>query len=127
MTRLFLPQNTLEEWAIDDKADLKEGQLVLASEQASFPVVPAVHFTQIVSGNDEQQLVGKVKTESQLQALGAEQMADSVVMGEIAYEVVPGYVAEVPSAAPAKSAKSQVKGASPETDLLAAFLLNKLS
>lgn len=127
MTRLFLPQTTLEEWAIEDKADLKDGRLVLSEEQASFPVVPAVHVKTLVMGEDAQKLVGKVKTEAQLQALGAEQLADSMVLGDDAYEVDPGYVAELPALAPAAAKPAAAKPPSPDADLLAAFLLNKLS
>ncbi|MBJ6763307.1 hypothetical protein JGU66_21265 [Myxococcaceae bacterium JPH2] len=121
VTKLFLSQTQLEEWALDDKADLREGKLVVAAEGGgAWPVVPAVHFVQLVSGDDIHRLVARVKTEEQLAKLGAEQMADSVLVGETAYEVVPGYVAEV--TAPAADPKKP----SSETDLLAAFILNKM-
>ncbi|WP_224245840.1 hypothetical protein [Hyalangium gracile] len=120
--KLFLPQTQLEEWALGDQADLKDGKLVVMAEGGgSYPTVPAVHFVQIVSGEDTHKLVAKVKTESQLASLGAEQMADSVIVGESAYEVVPGYVTEVPTAP-----RSSDKKPSNETDLLAAFILNKM-
>jgi hypothetical protein len=118
VTRLFLSQAQLEEWALADKADIQDDHLVLTGQSTRVPVVPAVHFVALVSGADEQGLVAKVKTEPQLQRLGAEQMADSVLLGEAAYEVVPGYVAEVAGPGPGKAV--------PETDLLAAFLLNKM-
>ena len=122
MAKLFLSQTKLEEWALEDKADLREGKLTIPSENASFTVVPAVHFLKVVTGNDEKKLVAKVKTQEYLQQLGAEEMADSVILGETAYEVAPGYLAEVPVGKPAQEkAKSN-----PEADLLAAFLLNKL-
>lgn len=122
MTKLFLPQAQLEEWALEDKADLRDGRLVVMQEGgASYPVVPAVHFLQLVSGEDSHKLVARVKTEAQLQSLGAEQMADSVLIGDTAYEVVPGYVTEV-----AASASPADKKQSSEADLLAAFLLNKM-
>jgi hypothetical protein len=122
--RLFLPQAQLEEWALEDKADVKDGQLVVTGEQGVYPVTPAVHILAVVSGEDSQGLVTKVKTEDQLRTLGAEQMADSVLLGETAYEVVPGYLAEVsvsPSDAPSEDGTP-----GSETDLLAAFLLNKM-
>lgn len=122
MTKLFLPQAQLEEWALEDKADLRDGRLVVMAEGgASYPVIPAVHFLQLVSGEDTHKLVARVKTEPQLQGLEAEQMADSVLIGDSAYEVVPGYVTEVvPPARPAAGKPSS------EADLLAAFLLNKM-
>lgn len=121
--RLFLPQAQLEEWALEDKADVKDGVLVVTGEEGVYPVTPAVHIVQLVTGEDDNDLVARVKTEAQLQALGAEQMADSVLLGDTAYEVVPGYVAEVPSPSDAGSADGKPGS---EADLLAAFLLNKM-
>lgn len=122
--RLFLPQTQLEEWALEDKADVKDGVLVVTGEEGVYPVTPAVHIVQLVTGEDANGLVSKVKTEAQLEALGAEQMADSVLLGDTAYEVVPGYVAEV-SLSPSDAASADGKTGS-EADLLAAFLLNKM-
>jgi hypothetical protein len=120
--KLFLPQTQLEEWALADKADVRDGRLVVMEEGgASYPVTPAVHFLQVVSGEDAHGLVARVKTEPQLQSLGAEQMADSVLIGDAAYEVVPGYVTEVSVAASPGDSKP-----SSDSDLLAAFLLNKM-
>ena len=122
--KLFLPQAQLEEWALEDKADVKDGVLVVTGEEGVYPVTPAVHIVQLVTGEDANDLVAKVKTEAQLQALGAEQMADSVLLGDTAYEVVPGYVAEVPLS-PSDAGSGDGKPGS-EADLLAAFLLNKM-
>ena len=71
MMRLFLPQAQLEEWALEDKADVKDGVLVVTGEEGVYPVTPAVHIVQLVTGEDSNSLVTKVKTEAQLQALGA--------------------------------------------------------
>src|SRR5215475_10773605 len=114
--KLFLPQSTLEEWAGSDQADVRDQALVLSGETAKFPVEPAVHMKALVSGPDEHQLLKKVKTEAQLAELGAERLADSVVAGDTAYDVVSGYLVQVPDQAPAPT----------ETALLADYLLNKL-
>lgn len=126
--KLFLPQRTLEHWSTENKADLQEGKLVVAETKQSHATTPAVHFTKLVSGNDDNGLVGKVKTMAQLDALNAEHMMDSVLLGETAYEVVPGYVTDVPMPAPAAGAPKgdKKKQTSPEADLLAAFILDKL-
>ena len=123
MAKLFLPQATLEEWALEDKADVRDGKLSIPGENASFPVTAAVHFVKLVSGADERKWVSKVKSLEHLQSVGGEHLADSVILGETAYEVGPGYLTEVPMPA-AKGAPE--KKANPEADLLAAFLLNKL-
>ena len=85
--KLFLPQTQLEEWALEDKADIKDGVLLVTGEEGVYPVTPAVHVLQLVTGEDTNGLVTKVKTEEQLKSLGAEQMADSVLLGDTAYEV----------------------------------------
>lgn len=125
--KLFLPQKTLEEWSSGEKADLQDGKLVVAETKASHAVTPAVHFVKLVSGIDQGQLVGRVKTMSQLDQLGCEHMMDSVILGEAAYEVTPGYIAEVQAPAPpAGKGDGKKKATSPEADLLAAFILDKL-
>jgi len=116
--KLFLSQQMLEEWAASDKADVHDNGLLLAGQPVRYPVVPAVHVTDLVSGPDDLRLLRKVKTDAQLQAMGAERLADSVVAGETAYDVVTGYVVQVPDDAPAEPAET--------TELLAEFLLDKL-
>lgn len=124
--KLFLTQKTLEDWATTDKADLADGKLVVKESKSAHPVTPAVHFQKVVSGEDVQGLLGRVKTSTQLQALSAEQLGDSCIVGETAYEVAEGYVADVqvPAAPPKPDPKK--KSSSPEADLLAAFILDKL-
>lgn len=105
-----------------EKADLRDGKLVVAETQAHYMVTPACHVRKLVTGADDAKLLSKVKTEDQLKALGAEQLADSLLLGETAYEVTPGYIAEVPLTA----GKPADKKTHPESDMLAAFLLDKL-
>ena len=124
--KLFLPQKTLEHWSTENRADLQEGKLVVAETKQSHPLTPAVHFTKLASGNDDNSLVGKVKTMSQLDALSAEHMMDSVLLGETAYEVVPGYVTDVVAPAVPAGKDGKKKSTSPEADLLAAFIFDKL-
>ncbi len=124
--KLFLPQKTLEHWSTENKADLQEGKLVVAETKQSHALIPAVHFTKLASGNDDNSLVGKVKTMTQLDALSAEHMMDSVLLGETAYEVVPGYVTDIVAPAAAAGKDGKKKSTSPEADLLAAFILDKL-
>ena len=119
--KLFLPQAQLEEWALDDKADIQDEHLLVRADDARFPVVPAVHFLKLVEGEDSASLVGKVKTQAQLEGLGADHMAESVVLGDTAYEVASGYVATVPTPAGPGGGKPAT-----ETELLAAFFLNKV-
>ncbi len=122
--KLFLPEKTLEEWSISEKADLVDGKLVVKETNSSHPIIPAVAFSKMITGDDTHSLVGRVKTSTQLAALGAEHLQDSVILGDTAYEVVPGYVADVVVAVAKPEGKK--KATSPEADLLAAFILDKL-
>ena len=119
--RLFLSQATLEEWALADKADVQDHHLVMHGESVRLPVEDAVHIARLVTGQDEQNLLHKVKTPKQLEALGAEQLSDSVLVGESAYDGVAGYLVALPDADFAAAARP-----GQETDLLAQFLLDKL-
>jgi hypothetical protein len=111
---------TLEKWAVDGKADIREDALWVVSSNTRYPLQPAVHVQTLVSGTDEKSLVSKVKTRAQMDALGAEQVMDSVLVGEAAYQVLAGYLADVPLA-------DYVHKTDGEAELLAAFLLGKLS
>ncbi len=119
--KVFLPQVTLEEWVVDDKADVCEGTLVFSGQSAAFPVTPAVHFEAVLSGDDAAFLLLKVKTEEQVVALGGELMRDSVLLGETAYQVAPGYVTLLPDPRAVTGGDG-----TPASELLAAFLLDKL-
>jgi hypothetical protein len=115
--KLFLPQSLLEEWALAEKADLRDSALFVPAEDKAYPMEGAVHFRSLASGEDEKKLLSKVKTHVQLTELAGEHMMGSVLLGDTAYEVDDGYLVTVPDA-PAGAA-------SQDADLLAAFLLQK--
>jgi hypothetical protein len=123
---LFLPQSQLEEWAIAEKADLREDRLVIAGEPAPYAIQQAVHFLSLATGTDDRQLLGKVQTQKQLEELKAEQMAESVILGDTAYEVVTGYLLKVEDAATV-APPSPPKDPASDSAMLADFLLTKLS
>lgn len=101
-----------------EEADLQDSQLVVSKDQARFSTAPAVHFLEVVSGTDDQKLLHCVKTEGQLAKLGAEHMADSVVLGETAYQVEDGYLAEVEAvSAPPQKKQAVSQGAQMLADL----------
>jgi hypothetical protein len=95
---LFLSQIALEAWAEQKKIEFQGNLMTLAAgpqRGRAFVLVPAVHFVKVLNTDqDPNQLLAKVKTEAQLRELGAEHLENSVVLGEIAYEVHPGFLAE---------------------------------
>ena len=119
--RLFLSQATLEEWAVADKADVREHHLLVHADSTRLPVEDAVHVARLVSGLDEQKLLHKVKTSAQLDALSPTSTESASCSAESAYDVQRGYLVELPDADFAAALKP-----GKETDLLAQFLLDKL-
>jgi len=78
---------------MDQKATLVDGRLTLTELGRVFGVVPAVRFVK-VAGNepDPNDLLNRVKTDDELTAIGADLYMNSVIHGDIAYDVQPGFV-----------------------------------
>jgi hypothetical protein len=139
MSRLFVSQELLDQWSGEGKVELEGNVLKLINEGRFFEIQPGVRFVKLAAGEDRQQLNCKVKTESQMAAMGAELYMNSVLVGEDAYDVQTGFLCEVPSdAAQAIGAADAGKGADPsvpkgtpktadERSMLAQFLLENLS
>ena len=95
MAKLFISQDRLDAWTADNRVKLEGETLTLLEDGRSFTIRPAVHFIK-VAGNDvdPNDLLGKVKDEQALAELGADLYMDSVIMGDTAYDVQPGFVGE---------------------------------
>lgn len=88
--RVFVPQEVLESWLTDGRAEFTRDTLTLDGQR--FDAAPAVHFlAELAGGGDELSLVGRVKTQNQLEQLRAEHSREAVVLGENAYQVAEGY------------------------------------
>jgi hypothetical protein len=92
----FLPQKTLDGWSEDGRVRLDSNTLFLVAEARTMALTPALHFISLIAGQDDpHQLIGRVKTIAFLQQLGGEHYLDSVILGDIGYSVVEGYVGEL--------------------------------
>lgn len=90
--RVFFPQRALDSWIGADRVDLVAGELVIKGEGRKYRVVEAVRvLAEVTGGGDVHELVGKVKSVSYMTELGAEILETSMVLGELAYDVVPGF------------------------------------
>jgi hypothetical protein len=118
--RVFFPQALLDTWIADDRVDLTGEELLLKDEGRKFKISEAVHVLREVAGaGDAPGMVGKVKTRAQLSALNAEILEGSMIIGDDAYDVVPGFIGEpIGSSIPA--------GAQNEEEMLAQFLMKSL-
>ena len=138
---LFVPQSVLDKWVEHGRVELKGRVLTLVREKKSFQLTGAVRFVAMEAGDDAAKLLGKVKTLDALKQMRAEHYMESVILGESAYKVQQGFLAEAnalrravgvkaPAAdqpAPKKGAAQKQHGAEAgEQDLLAQFLLENL-
>ncbi len=120
----FLSQQQLVQWSDEGKLDVQGDRMVLVADKKACRIREAVHFLKLVSGEDQSGLVARVKTIQQLKDLGAEHYLDSVILGEAAYEVEQGYLAD-PDGAVAPSAVA-ARPAAADAKALAQFVLGKI-
>ena len=111
MRRLFVAQELLDQWAEQGKIELSGNELKILAENRTFQLHPGARFLSLAAGNDSGHLVGKVKSEEQLQEMGGELYMNSVLVGETAYDVQAGFLAEVAGAASAPAAVAEVQSA----------------
>jgi hypothetical protein len=140
INRVFFPQMALDQWLGVGLVDLQGDELTILAEGRRYRIVEAAHIVREVSGQqDGNELVGKVKTRVFLGELGAELMEGSMVLGDNAYDIVPGFLAapvgsfaqhmaDSARSAQRPTASSSGPASTPASDeeLLAQFLLKSL-
>lgn len=91
--RFFFPQASLDAWIVDGKIELDDGELTVLGALRRFRVEEAVRVLVEVTGvGDSHGLLGKVKSKEALVAKGAELVETSMIIGDLAYDVVPGWM-----------------------------------
>jgi hypothetical protein len=91
--RVFFPQGALDEWMADERVDLAADELTIRAEGRRYRIVEAVRVVEEVTGSpDQHEVLGRVKSRAFLGELGAEILEDSMILGDNAYMVVPGFV-----------------------------------
>lgn len=127
--RVFFPQAALDEWLGDGRVDLKNDELLIKNEGRRYRIIEATRILREVTGSDDpNELLGKVKSRAFLNELGAEILETSMIIGDNAYDIVPGFVgAPIGSFADhKKTAPDSTRLLATDEDLLASFLANKL-
>jgi hypothetical protein len=90
--RVFFPQLLLDQWGIEGKIDLTGDELVVLAEGRKYRIVECVYIVAEVTGaKDPHAFIGKVKPKAVLDELGAEILENSMIIGDNAYDVVPGW------------------------------------
>lgn len=110
--RKFVPQNLLDLWADLGKIELTGSTLKIPSEGVQFELKPALRFLSLLEGEDEHKLVAKVKTDRHVKEIGGEVLDDSCLIGDTAYQVQPGFLAQMQQLAAAQSESTQPAPAS---------------
>lgn len=146
---LFVPQSLLYRWSEQGRVSVDGSVLTIIGEDRSFSLTSAVRFLKLEAGDDKASLLQKVKTLDALKQMGAEHYLESVLLGDCAYQVQQGFLADAnalrraanvsapPPANPPPAGGSssdpagggQPRRADPgssEQDLLAQFLLDHL-
>jgi hypothetical protein len=95
MPRIFVSQATIDHW-LGAGGIVLDGDLLRfnALPQQNLFIDPAVYFERIDgSETDPYDIVGAVKSTQELAQMGADHYETSVVLGDFAYTVRPGFVA----------------------------------
>jgi len=114
---LFVSQAMLDSWAGVGKIDFVGNVMTLLAGDGkgrSYALEPAVRFLKVLGDSaDPNGLVHKVKPVAALRELGAEAVGDSCILGDVAYEVEPGFFAEA-SVLQAAASSRPAPAASPQ-------------
>jgi len=95
MARLFISEERLDAWTADGKIVLDGEIMTLKEIDRSFLIRPAVRFMRVAGSDpDAAELVGRVKDEGDLANLGAEHYMNSVILGDVAYDVQQGFLGD---------------------------------
>ncbi len=90
--RVFFPQACLDQWGVEGKIELTPTELVILAEGRRYEITEVVHVVVEVTGApDPHGIVGKVKAKTELENIGAEILENSMIIGDNAYDVVPGW------------------------------------
>ena len=106
---LFVSQAMLDSWAEQGKIDFVGNVMTLLAGEGkgrSYALDPAVRFMKVLGDEkDPNGLLHKVKSVAQLRELGRRARRDSCILGDLAYEVQPGFLAEAAALQAAATAK----------------------
>ena len=95
MARLFISQARLDAWSAEQRVRIDGDIMTLADDGRAFKIAPAVRFLSVAGGEeDPNNWVNTVVLESVLEERGADHYMDSVIAGDIAYDVQSGFMGD---------------------------------
>lgn len=91
--RVFVSSATFDVWVSAGTVELAGTRLTARATGLVYDIQEAVHVVREVSGErDTARLVGTVQRVEDLVPLGAELLDRSLVLGDLAFDVVPGFL-----------------------------------
>jgi hypothetical protein len=97
--RLFFPQAALDTWVVEERIELTNTELTVKVGGAAgtagrrYRLVEAAHVLAEVTGTpDPHEILGRVKSKGFLTELGAEMLESSMMIGDNAYDIEPGFL-----------------------------------
>ena len=91
--RVFFPQEALDAWLDAGSVELCDHDLLLKDEGRSFRLSDGVRVVAEVTGEaDSHDIVGRCKTLGFLAELGADLLEHSMLIDNLAYDVIPGFL-----------------------------------
>jgi len=92
--RVFVSQTTIDNWVLTDQVELAGDVVSIKPSSIRLKLRAASYFRSVAGGSvDSQDIIGRVKDEAEIAELGGEAYMSSVVIGDAAYDVEPGFVA----------------------------------
>jgi hypothetical protein len=110
---LFVPQSVLDRWSEQGKVQVDGHVLTILGEGKAFALTSAVRFMKMEAGDDVSGLLQKVKTTDALKQMGAEHYMESVILGDSAYQVQQGFLADANALRRAAAASQPPPAAKP--------------
>lgn len=93
--RVFFPQEAMDEWVVEERVSIEGDVMTLKPGERRFKLVSALRFlNEVGGGGDANKLAGKAITLDRVTELGGEHYANSVLLGDDAYDVVEGFLGE---------------------------------
>lgn len=93
--RVFFPQQALDSWLEQGRIALVDDEMTLKPDGQRYRLSSAIRImAEVADGTDPHGLLGKVKTIEQIAELGGDHQADSLVLGDNAYQVIEGFLGD---------------------------------
>ncbi len=119
--RLFFSQELIQNWCDDEKVTFKDNVLTIRSASPkSFQLAPAFRFLKVEGGEEDRfSLVDQIKTDPELEQMGADRYLNSCIYQDVPYQLESGFIAETKGGAGAGAELS-------DEELLVEFLMKNL-